>query len=148
MAPGSCAWQSSCNNPPTNPTREQDELASPQGLAGRSDASSNEAFTPIEASTPLFIPPTKDLFTKFMKAFVESTQIWEREQAEPREQLLKVRSPETYSRKSHIDCYHFCQQCEDHFETSGTTRMNRTSFVASFFYGTISLRWAQHRHHH
>ena len=60
--------------------------------------------------------------------------------AEPQKQPLKARSPETYSEKFHIDCYHFCQQCEDHFKTSDATGMNRILFVASFLHGTISLR--------
>ena len=47
-----------------------------------------------------------------------------------------------------MDCYHFCQQCEDHFKTSGATGMNRTPFAASFLRGTISLRWAQHKRRH
>ena len=74
MAPGSHAQWSSYNNPPTNPTEEQDELASPQDLVGRSDVGSDKAPTPLETSTPPLVPPTEDLFTKFMKAFVESTQ--------------------------------------------------------------------------
>ena len=60
--------------------------------------------------------------------------------AELQERLLKARSPKTYLRKSHIDCYNFCQQCEDHFETSGATEMNRILFIASFLHSTISLR--------
>ena len=77
---------------------------------------------------------------KFMKAFVESTQAWNQKQVEPWEQLLKARFLEIYSGKSHINCYHFCQQCEDHFKTSGATKMNYTLFAASFLRGTISLR--------
>ena len=75
-----------------------------------------------------------------MKAFVESTQVWDWEQVEPQEQLLKARSLETYLEKSYIDCYHFCQQCENYFKTLGATKMNYTPFVASFFYSTISLK--------
>ena len=60
--------------------------------------------------------------------------------AEPREQPLKARFPETYLGKSRIDCYHFCQQCEDHFETSGATKMNHTLFAASFLHSNISLK--------
>lgn len=37
---------------------------------------------------------------------------------EPRESPLKARFPDRYSGKSHMDCFHFCQQCEDHFETA------------------------------
>ena len=142
MAPGSCVWQSPHKNPLANLTREQDELASPQSLTERSDAGRNEALTSLEAPTLSFVPPTKDLLTKFMKTFMESAQAWDQEQAEPQEWLLKARSPKTYSRKSHIDCYHFCQQCEDNLETSGAIGMNCTPFIVSFFYGTISLRWA------
>ena len=80
-----------------------------------------------------------------MKAFVELTQAWDREQAEPQEQPLKARSLDTYSGKFYMDCYHFCQQYEDHFETLGITKMNHTTFAASFLRGTISLRWAQQK---
>ena len=82
MAPGFRARRSPCNNPPADPTEKQDELASPQGLVERSDAGSNKALTPLEALTQPLIPLTKDFFTKFMKAFVESTQTRDREQAE------------------------------------------------------------------
>ena len=74
-----------------------------------SNASSNEALTLLEASTPPFVPlPTKDLFTKFMKVFIETTQAWDQEQLEPQKHPLKARTLETYSWKSHMDCYNFC----------------------------------------
>ena len=139
MAPGSRTTRRSPRvNPPVDPT-EQDELAGAQG--GRSDAGSDEAPTPPEAPPPA--PTSEDLFTKFMKVFMETTQA--RDQLEPREHPLKAKTPETYSGKSHMDCYHFCQQCEDYFETSGATRMNRIPFAATFLCGAISLRWAQHK---
>ena len=47
-----------------------------------------------------------------------------------------------------MECYHLCQQCEDYFETSDATRMNRTPFAASFLCGSISLRCAQHKRRH
>ena len=82
MALGSCACQSPYVNPPTNPTKKQDELTGAQGLARESNARSNETLTkaPIfpEAPTLSFIPPlAKDLFTKFMKVFIEITQAWD-----------------------------------------------------------------------
>ena len=145
MAPRSYARRSPYNNPLANLTGEQDELVSLQGPVRRSDIGSDEAPTPSEAPTLPLVPPIKDLFTKFIKAFVESTQAWDREQAEPQKRPLKARSPETYLRKSHMDCYHFCQQCKDHFETLGATGMNCILFTASFLCSTISLRWAQHK---
>ena len=40
----------------------------------------------------------------------------------PREKL-KARSPNVYYKKSHIDCYNFCQQCEDYFTTQGSQNL-------------------------
>ena len=111
MAPGSHTCQSPYVNTPVDPAKELDELAGAQDPAKRSNPRSNEA--PIEASispetsTPTLIPlTTEDLFTKFMKVFMETTQA--REQLEPRECLFKAKTLKTYSGKSHIDCYHFC----------------------------------------
>ena len=150
MAPGPCAWRSPCVNPPADLIGEQNELAGQgpvQGFNAGSDKAPTKSSIPPEASTPsLVLFSTKDLFTKFIKMFMETTQA--QALAEPREWPFKARSPETYSGKSHMDCYHFCQQCEDHFKTSGTTGMNCTLFAASFLRGTISLRWAQHKCRH
>ena len=63
----------------------------------------------------------------------------------PREGQLKARFPDLYYGKSHMECYHFCQQCEDHFDTAGATGSNRTPFAASFLRGRISFRWHQHK---
>ena len=144
MAPGSCAQRSPRVNPPANPTGEQDELAGQgpiRGFNAGSDEAFTEAPTPLEALTPPLVPPsTKDLFTKFMKVFMETTQAQAQVLAELQEQPLKAWTPETYWGKSHMECYHFCQQYEDHFETFGTTWMNCTPFAASFFRGSISIR--------
>ena len=152
MAPGSrTTRRSPCINTPVDPAGELDELAGALSPARRSNAGSDEAPTeaptPPEASTPPLVPPTsEDLFTKFMKVFMETTQA--RDQLEPRKRPLKARTPETYSGKSHMDCYHFCQQCENYFETSGATGMNRIPFTAIFLRGAISIKWAQHKQRH
>ena len=83
MAPGSRAQRSLRNNPSADLTGEQDELANLQGPVERSDIGSNKAPTPPETFTPTLVFLIEDLFTKFMKAFVESTQARNREQAEP-----------------------------------------------------------------
>ena len=146
MVPGSrTTRQSPCVNTPVNPARELDELDGAQGPARRSNAGSNEAPTkaptPPKASTPPLVPPTSgDLFTKFMKVFIEIMQAQAQALAEPRERPLKARTPETYFGKSHMNCYYFCQQCEDYFETSGVTGMNHTPFATTFLRGAISLR--------
>ena len=58
----------------------------------------------------------------------------------PREKL-KARSPDVYRGKSHMDCYNFCQQCEDYFATAGATGPTRIPFAASFLRDRISFRW-------
>lgn len=63
----------------------------------------------------------------------------------PRKRPLKAPPPDLYFGKSHMECYHFCQQCEDHFDTAGATGTNRIPFAASFLRGRISFRWHQHK---
>ena len=60
-----------------------------------------------------------------------------------RKQPLKARFPDLYYRNSHLDCYRFCQQCEDHFETAGANRPNRVPFAASFLRGAMVQQWHQ-----
>ena len=79
MAPESCARRSSCINTLVNPARELDELAGAEAPAKKSNAGSNEALTEAptspEASTPpIVLPTSEDLFIKFMKMIMETTQ--------------------------------------------------------------------------
>ena len=69
-------------------------------------------------------------------------------QTKPWERPLKAKTPETYWDKSYMECYQFCQQCEDYFKTLAITKINCIPFATSFFCGTISIRWAQHKRHH
>ena len=50
-----------------------------------------------------------------------------------RKQPLKARFPNLYYRNSHLDCYRFCQQCEDYFKTAGANKLNRFLFATLFF---------------
>ena len=151
MAPKFYTRRSLCVNTPANLVEKLDEIAGAQDPAIKSNAGSNEAFTKVptlpEAPTlPLAPLPTEDLFTKFIKVFIKTTQA--QALAEQQERLFKARILETYSGKSHMDCYYFCQQYEEYFETSGTIRMNCTLFAAIFFCGTVSFRWAQLKYRH
>ena len=90
-----------------------------------------------------FPSPIKDLFTKFMKVFMETTKA--QTLVEPRDCPLKVKIQNIYFGKSNMDCYYFCQQYKDYFEISGATGINCTLFATIFLWGTVSLRWAQHK---
>ena len=93
--------------------------------------------TPIPAPAP---PSSKKLFKQFVRAYLKSNQEPKQPSTE-RKQFLKAKVPEMYYSKSHMDCYHFCQQCKDHFKTTGAIGTNRTPFAASFLHGNISVRW-------
>ena len=65
-----------------------------------------------------------------------------------REKPLKARSPDVYCGKSYMECYNFCQQCEDHFATAGAKGPNRIPFAASFLRDRINFRWQQYKRKH
>ena len=156
MAPGSRACRSPRCNPRGNPTA--DPAGAAQGPAegpaedpaeSASTAGSEAATIPIHVGTPAPTPPSTDeLFKQFVQAYLESVKNPGQNQAEPREKPLKARNPDLYFGKSHIDCYNFCQQCEDHFATARATGSNRVPFAATFLRGTISLRWTQYMRHY
>ena len=148
MARGS---RSRRNVPPsTVGANELEQPVSPEGTPATSDVGPLNAlapealvFTPVPATAS-----TNGLFQQFMKAYLENqnqAQTPAPVQAEPREQPLKARFPDLYYGNSHMDCYRFCQQCEDHFETAGATGNNRIPFAASFLRGTVVQRWQQHK---
>ena len=69
----------------------------------------------------------------------------ENRQKGPQEGQLKARFPDLYYGKSHMKCYHFGQQCKDHFDTAGAIRSNRTLFATFFLCKRISFRQYQHK---
>ena len=109
-------YWSFCVNILVDPARKLDELTGAQGLARKSNVGSSEDPIPAEAITLSLIPPPKDFFTKFIKVLMEITQAQAQILAKPRKHPLKARTLKTYSEKSHIDCYHFSQQCKDFFK--------------------------------
>ena len=97
--------------------------------------------TPVPAPAPL---SSDELFKQFMRAYLESNQRLRQLLAEHK-QSLKTKVPEMYYGKLHMDCYHFCQQRKDYFETAGATGTNRTLFAAFFLCGNNSVRWTQYK---
>ena len=61
---------------------------------------------------------------------------------------LKARFPSVYREKSYIDCYNFCQQCEDYFAIKEITESIQISYAASFFRDWISFRLQQYKRRH
>ena len=58
---------------------------------------------------------------------------------------LKARSLDLYRGNSHMDCYNFCQQCQDYFATAGATEPTRILFTASFLRDRISFRLQKYK---
>ena len=158
MAPGgSRPCRSPCRNPPSTDLVE-DDFARDSGSVGGSHSGStspalscnstpgpNQVLALIPAPTPAPAPspaPTNELFKKFIKAYLESNQR-PRKPPEERKRTFKAKIPEVYYSKLYMDCYHFCQQCKDHFETTGATGFNRTPLATIFICGNINVRWTQ-----
>ena len=154
MAPGvSRPRFSPCQNlSPIDPI--ENELTRDPGLVGGLHSSSTSSalfrnptlgpdlvptliLAPVPAPAPVLSSFDK-LFKQFMKAYLESKQIPKQPPAE-RKQSLKAKVPDVYNGKSYMDCYHFCQQYKDHFETAGANEANQTSFAASFLCKSISI---------
>lgn len=107
---------------------------------------------PAPGTAPMVAPTShKELCQQLMKTYAatvklsEQNQTTENQDTGPRERPLKARFPDLYFGNSHMDCYRFCQQCEDHFETAKATGSNRVSFSALFLRGMMTQRWLQHK---
>ena len=104
---------------------------------------------PSYASAPTLVEPTLALkyneadLMRILKIFSE-IKGQEPKAEVPRKRPLKAKVPDVYFGKSHMDCYHFCQQCEDYFKTAGATGSTRTPFATSFLRGKINFRWHQY----
>ena len=99
------------------------------------------ASTPSQvlASAPAHALYTKEDLQRITKLYMGSF-LQENCQEGPRQIQLKVQFPDLYYGKSHIECYYFCQECKDHFDTAGATGSNHTPFATFFLYGRISFR--------
>ena len=64
---------------------------------------------------------------------------------EPWKRPLKASFPDLYYNNSHMDCYRFCQQCEDHFKTVSVKGLNRFLFATLFLRGLVTQQWLQHK---
>ena len=119
--------------------------------APRSDSDSDELGAPEKstpapshASAPAPVEPTLALkyseadLIRILKIFSE-TKSQEPKAEVPRERPLKAKVLDVYFGKSHMDCYHYCQQCKDYFVTAGATGSNRTPFAALFLREKINF---------
>ncbi len=57
----------------------------------------------------------------------------------------KPQNPDLYYGHSHIECYYFCQQCEDYFEFAGSLGHKHVPFATGFLKDHILNWWQQHK---
>ena len=67
---------------------------------------------------------------------------------ELQEQPFKAWFLDLYYGNLHMDCYRFCPQYKDYFETARVKRPNRILFAALFLRGLITQQWFQHKRRH
>ena len=80
-----------------------------------------------------------ELFKHSIKAYLEAqVTSWTKVDPKPRKQPLKARFPDLYYDNLHMDCYQFCQQCEDYFETAGAKKPNKIPFALLFLRGLVT----------
>ena len=114
---GSCACHSPCRNPCSI---GKDEFAGAASIEGSGTPIPTPVMSLASNPAPTTAPavaPTSDneLFKQFIKAYLEAQVAGQIEvDSKPCEQPLKPRFPDLYYVNLHIDCYRFCQQCEDH----------------------------------
>ena len=140
-----------CRSPRRNsPSGGKDEFA--RGLLRVPNKGSNtpipsppvsRAQTPADALAPT-PAPLRGTYTNMnlqratklaLKSFVQGQA--HAQGSDPQEKSLKARFLNLYLGNSHQDCYRFCQQCKDYFETAGAKSSNCISFVASFLQGLV-----------
>ena len=136
MVQGLRSWK---NVPPSTVSLSKlEQPASPEGTPALNDVGPPDAPAP---DAPVLAPgpaptSTNELFKQFMKPYLEA-QTSASAQVEPWEQPLKACIPDFYYGNSYINCYRFCQKCEDHIETAGANGPNRIPFAVLFLHKTV-----------
>lgn len=153
MASGSRNCYTPCRNPCGNltasfarttqgPAKRPAKRASTTG--SEAATVSSHAGTPAPSQAPtLASAPTlfsiDELFKQFIQVYLELVK--NSSLAEPKKKPLKTRFLDIYWGKSHMNCYHFCQQCKDHVDIAGATSLKRIPFVALFLQELINYHW-------
>ena len=134
------------NSPPDN---EDEPARGPPG-APTKDSNTPTFFPPVSWAQTLALTPappqvpsfTEKLCQQLLKTYTVTVKLLEQNYGSgPRKQPLKARFPKLYYGNLHMDCYRFCQQCEDYFETAGASGPNRILFAALFLRKSIVKRW-------
>ncbi len=105
---------------------------------------------PTSAPAP---SPNNDFFQEFMRTCIEKVRnqaptvsaVPAAEARNDTDRPLKPRNPNLYYGHLHMECYYFCQECEDHFEVAGSLGHKRVPFAAGFLKDRILNQWQPHK---
>lgn len=90
---------------------------------------------PARRTAPALEPaPASELTDVLLRQLIESCIEQARDQLkrDNYNRPLKPRNPDLYYCNLHMECYYFCQQCEDHFDVAGSQEHKRVPFAAGF----------------
>ena len=81
---------------------------------------------------------TKKLYQPLLKTYIATVKLLEQNH-EPGccKEPFKAWFPDLYYRNLHMNCYCFCQQCEDYFKTIKANGPNHIPFAALFLCGAV-----------
>ena len=141
------------NSPPAGKDELVEEAPSEGNGTPTSTPAASRAPTPALAPASAPGPPGKytdeDLQRASKLALESFVQGQEHRQLQANSTLCdrppKAKNPDFYYGHSHIECYYFCRQCEDHFDTAGATGPKRVPFAASFLRDRVNFWWQQHK---
>ncbi len=109
------------------------------------------ALGPIPAPAPAPTPAPNNLFQEFMQTCIErvrdqasATPAPDIEARDNTDRPLKPRNPDLYYDNLHMECYYFCQQCENYFEVARSLGHKRVLFASGFLKDRILNQWQQH----
>ena len=132
---GSCFYKAAASVPPAfRSDNKYNELGAPE----KNTPAPSHTNSPTLVELILALQYSKVDLMRILKIFLETIS-QELKVEVPCKRPLKAKVPDVYFEKSHMDCYHLCQQCEDYFEIASTTESNRTPFATLFLCENINF---------
>ena len=130
------------------PGNKDEPAGGPSGALNKGSNTPTPSLPVFRAQTPappLVLSSIEELCQQLLKTYAATVKLLEQNHGSGLcKKPFKARFSDLYYGNLHMDCYRFCQQCEDHFKTAGASGPNCIPFTALFLYESV----VQHRHQH